>query len=147
MFWSRVVFEILGDAILRIDGFLVGIILKTPRTGNAAAFADGWGHFWIAPECSALSNVSIAILLWVLLRQSLPAFRGLRPNHCMIAAMAVVVLNTIRLGLTGLSRAHYEVLHGPTGSAVFGWGMLATIAAIYLVAGRRSLARLHVPVG
>ncbi len=132
MFWSRVVFSLMSDAILRFDAVLVSLVLGTGRTGNTIAFADGWGYFWIAPTCSSIANVSLTFLCWVLVTQTLDTSRTARFRYCFLAAGAVVAINVGRLSLIGISHANYDLIHSPVGSLITGWTTVAVIFGICL---------------
>ncbi|MET0941131.1 MAG: hypothetical protein ABWY13_07195 [Mesorhizobium sp.] len=132
MFWSRVVFSLMSDAILRFDAMLVSLVLGTGRVGNTISFADGWGYFWVAPACSSIANVSLALLCWVLITQMLGTGRTANFRFCLMAACAVIVINVGRLSLIGISRDHFELIHGPVGSLITGWVTVAVIFAICL---------------
>jgi exosortase/archaeosortase family protein len=138
MFWSRILFLLMSDAILRFDAVLVGLILGTGRSGNAIAFADGWGYFWIAPQCSSLANISLALLCWVVVTQALR-----RPNaalrYCLLAVVSVIVINVMRLALTGISHTNYELLHGAAGNLILGWFTFAVTLAICLYGATREV--------
>jgi exosortase/archaeosortase family protein len=137
MFWSRAAFSLFSDGILRLDAVLVAWILGTPRIGNSIAFADGWGYFWIAPGCSSLANVSLAVLCWVLVTQTLDRASESRIRYCVAACLAVAAINVARLVLTGMSYASFEVLHGPTGGFVIGWLTFAVTLGICLYGATR----------
>jgi len=144
MFWSRIAFLLMSDVILRFDAVLVSLILGTSRTGNAIAFADGWGYFWIAPACSSLANISLALLCWVLVTQTLGRNRHVGLRYCFLAIAAVVAINIARLSATGISRAHYELIHGPIGNLTVGWFIFAATLSICLYGATRE-ARDAVP--
>lgn len=141
MLWSRVLMSVLGDFILRLDAAAVSLVLTTERNGNAIAFADGWGYFWIAPECSSLGNVSLAILAWVAVTQSVE--RRLRPPpfFFLLLLASVIVLNVGRMVLTGLSHDNHSIIHGQMGNFLFGWLFLSTIATVILIGCRAGAAR------
>lgn len=150
MFWSKILMSAMSDMILRFDAALAGILLNAERTGNAVAFADGSGHFWIAPECSSLANISIAILCWVVLGQGVSDRRPPGFGYCAAAIVAVVTLNVARIALTGISRTHYVILHGPVGDFVFDFLSVAAMAAILALGWRRGAANMdprHVALG
>ena len=132
MYWSPLVFSLMSGVILQVDAILVSLVLGTARFGNSVAFADGWGYFYIAPPCSSLANVSLAFLCWVLVTQSLGTARSAGLRYCLLAAAAVVAINVTRLALIGLSRSHYELIHGPVGNVIAGWITFAVIFAICL---------------
>lgn len=140
MFWSRVVFSLFGDALLRFDALLVSLAIGARRTGNALAFADGWGYYWIAPPCSSVANISLAVLTYILVsnlsdrRAKIPLF------YAVLAVVSVVAINVGRMAITGISRAHYDLMHGPYGAAATSALSLAAMVGICLIGWRRSLA-------
>lgn len=140
MFWGRLLFAVLSDPILQGDAALVGWLVGTPRLGNAIQLADGSGYLWIAPACSSLANISLAILCWVTVAQGL--------NHpgsvwdvgwVVIACAAVVAINVTRISLIGLHPEHHELIHGPIGSAVASWTILGATLGVCLLGVRRDL--------
>ena len=141
MFWSRVMFSLLSDFILEFDAILVGWIVGIERAGNAIAFADGSGYLWIAPGCSSLHNVSLAILCWVLFAQLFYGERPLRQAWWgALACAAVVAINVARLSLIALYREHFDLLHGPVGANVATWLTLAAIIGVCALGVRHDLS-------
>jgi hypothetical protein len=140
MLWSRVLFSLFSDLILQADAVLVSWVVGTERSGNTIQFADGWGYLFVAPGCSSLTNVSLAILGWVLFTQCL-ARRVRREDlgWCLAACAAVVLINVSRMGLIGLFREHYELIHGPVGAGIAGFLTLAAIIGINMIGARREL--------
>jgi len=138
MFWSRAIFSLMSDVILGFDAVLVSLVLGTGRSGNTIAFADGWGYFYIAPGCSSLANVSLAVLCWILTTQALGTACSARLRYCFLAAGAVVAINVARLTLIGIYRENFELIHGPVGSAIAGWTTFVVVFAICLYGASRS---------
>jgi exosortase/archaeosortase family protein len=143
MFWSRILMSTMSDLILTVDAILVSAILTADRVGNTIAFADGWGYFWIAPECSSLANISLALLCWVVFTQTGTPPRHVKFRYCIAAVLAVIAINVGRMALTGISRAHYELVHGALGNVVFDVFTLAAMVGI-LFAGMKSAQRTTV---
>jgi exosortase/archaeosortase family protein len=140
MFWGRLLFAILSDLILEGDATLVGWLVGTPRLGNAIQFADGSGYLWIAPACSSLANISLAILCWVTIAKTLNHLGSLRDMvWVVVACVAVVVINVTRISLIGLYPEQYELIHGPVGSAVVSWTILGVTLGICLLGVRHDL--------
>jgi len=140
MFWSRVLFSALSDQILAFDAILVGWIEGTERAGNAVAFADGSGYLWIAPGCSSLANVSLAILCWMLATQLL--YRKRSPGEvwwAVAAGAAVTAINVTRLSLIDRYSQAFDVLHGPVGTTVANWLTFTAIVGICALGVRHDL--------
>ena len=98
MFWSRATFSMLSDTLLHFDATLVANLVGTTHSGNAIAFPDGSGYLWIAPACSSLGNVSLALLCYVVFAKTLP--KPLPPRtfaFCILACAAVIAINVLRL--------------------------------------------------
>jgi exosortase/archaeosortase family protein len=141
MFWSRIVFALFSETILEFDATLVGWIVGTERTGNAIEFIDGSGYLWIAPSCSSLANVSVAILCSVLFAQWYQSERSSRQmTWAMLACLAVIAINVIRLSLLGMYSQYFDILHGPVGTTVANWLTLAAIIGICALGIRHDLA-------
>lgn len=143
MFWGRVLMLVAGDFVLRADAVLVSWLAWTPRLGNIVQSASGPGYVWIAPGCSSLTNVSLALLCWVLFAQC----RGLRwspanAGWCALACLAVIGINVTRIGLIVLHAEDYDLVHGPIGATIASWLTVAAAVAICDYGGRRGrLAR------
>ena len=87
----------------------------------------------IAPYCSSVANISLAILCWVLFAQ----FRGLdwslrSAAWCLLACLAVILINVVRIGLMVLHREQFDLIHGPIGAALANWLSIAAVLAICL---------------
>jgi hypothetical protein len=140
MFWSRALFALLSDQILAFDAILVAWIGGTERAGNAVSFADGSGYLWIAPACSSIANVSLAILCWVLVTRLVNRRR--RPGAAwwaVAACAAVIAVNVTRLSLIDLYSEAFDLLHGPVGSTVANWLTFAAIIGICILGVRHDL--------
>jgi hypothetical protein len=138
MFWSRLLFALLSDLILQGDAILVSWIVGTERLGNTVGFADNSGYLFIAPPCSSLANVSLAVLGWAVFTQAF----GLRPSlndiwWCLAACSAVILINVTRVALIGLRPESFELLHGAVGASIAGFLGLAAIVGINLIRVRR----------
>jgi exosortase/archaeosortase family protein len=140
MFWSRLVFAMLSDLILQADAILVSLIVGTERVGNTVGFAGNSGFLFIAPACSSLADVSLAVLGWALFTQALMRRPSLKDIWwCLVACSAVFVINVTRIALIGLHREHFELLHGRVGAGVAGFLALVAIVGINLIRVRGDL--------
>lgn len=143
MFWGRLLLLLAGDHIVRADAVLVSWLTGTQRLDNILQSADGSGYVWIAPGCSSLTNVSLAVLCWVLFAQY-HGLRGSRLNMgwCLLACLSVLSINAVRISLIVLHGEYYDVLHGRLGVGVAGWlTVLTTVAICYYGVRRGRLAQ------
>jgi hypothetical protein len=140
MLWSRLVFQLFANFILKIDALLVSSLLHTHRSGNIVDFADGSGQLVILPACSSLANVSLAVLCWVTISELSQHRRSLFDIFwCFCACASVVVVNVVRMSLMGISQDAYETVHSPPGDAVVGVVILFFTVSFCLVGVRREL--------
>jgi hypothetical protein len=138
MFWARLLFAILSDTILQGDAILVGWLVGTPRIGNAIQLADGSGYLWIAPACSSLANISLAILCWVTVSKGVGRSGSLwDAGWVALACAAVVAINVTRISLIGFYPGYFDLLHGPVGATVASSLTLGITVALCLFAIRR----------
>jgi hypothetical protein len=139
MFWGRALLLSASGPVLGTDAYLVGWLAGTETIGNTVRFADGDGYIWIAPYCSSLANISLAILCWVLFAQ----FRGVgwsfqSVGWCLLACLSVVVINVTRIGLMVLHQEQFDLIHGPIGAAVASWLSIVVVLGVCMWGTRRA---------
>lgn len=140
MLWSRLLFQFFADLILQIDASLVSTLLHTRRSGDIVDFADGSGVLVILPACSSLANVSLAVLCWVTVSQSVGHKRSAYdPFWCLLACMSVIAVNVTRISFMGLSQWHYMTFHSSWGAAVTNTIILGFIVGFCVIGVRREL--------
>jgi exosortase/archaeosortase family protein len=134
MFWSRLVFALLGNQILQADAILASMIIGTERVGNTIGFADNSGYLFILPACSSVANVSLTVLGCVLFTQVLARQPSLKDVWwCLAACAAVIAVNVVRLALMALYPEHFELFHGAVGASVASVFSLVAIVGINLI--------------
>lgn len=130
MFWGRLLLHNSGDWLLAADARMVAFLTGMPRDGNLIATADG-GYLWIAPYCSSLTNISLAVLCCTLVVQ----WQGLCWDRrhaacCICASLAVALINHTRIAIMVWRPDLYDTVHGPQGLTAASW---ATVLAIVLI--------------
>jgi hypothetical protein len=131
MFWGRLLLFAASSPILGADAQLVGWLAGTETVGNTVRFAGAEGYVVIAPYCSSLANISLAILCWVLFAQ----WRGLgwswrNAVWCLLACFSVVAINVTRIGLMVLHEGKFDLIHGPIGATIASWLSMAAVLGI-----------------
>jgi hypothetical protein len=140
MLWSRLMFQFFAEPILAIDASLAAWLLGTERNGNVVGFADGSGYMVVMPACSFLANTSLAFLCWVSITQwAKHPWSPIDILWSVLACASVIAVNAARIGLTGVSRGHYEAIHSPSGTLVGGIIILFLIIGISVLSARREL--------
>jgi exosortase/archaeosortase family protein len=140
MCWGPFLLHAFARPFLWADALFVSNFIGTEQTGNLVKFADGSGYFQIFPECSSYHNISLALLAWISISQFVEHEWSPKDLFwCLLAALSVLTVNVIRIGLIGLYRDHFETIHGAFGSAVTDCVSLSLILAICLLGVRREV--------
>ena len=112
MLWSPLMFDFFARIILQLEASLVGWLLGTPSSGNVVEFADHSANLAIYPACSALANMSLALLCWITLSQSVG--HKWRPQDllwCLLTCASVIAVNITRISVMGLDLSYYNAIH------------------------------------
>jgi exosortase/archaeosortase family protein len=146
MLWGPALMEVFGTQILRADAILVSTLIGADRVGNifsGAIGADGLPtHFAIYPACSSLHGMSIAVLAWIAISNTLGRTWSTRyVAWGLLAAVSVLVVNVSRLSLIGLFPAYYSTIHGSPGNEIAAWFSLILVVAISLLGVGREVLR------
>jgi exosortase/archaeosortase family protein len=120
--------------ILGLDAHLAAMLVGAPVSGNVIRNIGIIHSIYIAPGCSSLHNMSLAVLLWATLLQ---LFR-MRLTPYLVAvgvtgALAMALVNIVRIAAVARYPASYTYLHSGTGAELFGWASL--IAAAIIIGG------------
>jgi hypothetical protein len=141
LLWVRAVFSIFSGPILKFDAYFVSALIGATPVGNAIPYPDGSGYLWIAPACSSVTNVSLAIVCWVIFTQSFYRPRRIYEHlWCLFACVAVIAINVTRLTFIALHPEQEYLFHGPVGAAIANWTTLAAIIGICAIGVRHELS-------
>jgi exosortase/archaeosortase family protein len=144
--WGPLLMELFTTQILQVDAVLVSSLIGTDRIGNVFLGAIGNDgsptRFQIWQGCSSLHGMSIAILAWVTISNTLGSVWSARHFAWgLLAAAAVLVVNVSRMGLIGLFPSHYATIHGWPGNEVAAWLSLTLVVVISLLGVGREAQR------
>ena len=141
MLWSRLLFQFFAGPILEIDASLAALLLGSERVGNVVGFGDGSGYMVIMPACSFVANTSLAFLCWVSITQwAEHQWSPMDILWSLLACASVIAVNVARIAITGLSRGHYDAIHGhPLGNIVLSAIILGLTIGISVLSARREL--------
>jgi exosortase/archaeosortase family protein len=141
LIWGRFLLALMGPQLLGLDARLAGLVANAPVQGNVVALHGG-GRLYVALGCSSVHNMSLAVLLFVALTQML----RVRYSRRMVAtgaaaALAMAVVNVLRLAALARFPQYFELLHTGWGGTLF--GVLSFVAAAAIIFGgiRAELAR------
>jgi exosortase/archaeosortase family protein len=140
MLWSRLLFHLLANPILQVDAALVSWVLGTARAGNIVQFADGSGTLVILEGCSSLANMSLVLPCWITI-STLSRHRPKRADlfWCVLACLAVLAVNVLRISIMGLSVSDYNAVHDGMGSFVVNTVVVGLIVGICLAGTRKDV--------
>jgi exosortase/archaeosortase family protein len=140
--WGRLALALCSGPLLDADSFLVASLFGMGRVSNFISFADGSGQFAVAPGCSSLQGMSVAIVMWALVNQWFEVPFSRSALVALLAALtATVAINVLRIGAIGLFPAHFEEIHTGIGWHVFSWLTLISVAGICLYGARREISQ------
>ncbi|EAR62022.1 hypothetical protein [Neptuniibacter caesariensis] len=110
--------NLFADQILGIDavisGFILLLISSTAEVSANTLTQTGGHSLLILTGCSAFTNLSLALLLWLCI--SLYRHKSLISEdiwRALIIILMILTLNSLRLALMAINESWYELLHGP----------------------------------
>lgn len=131
-FWGRIFLALGAGPLLSADARFVSLVSGMAADGNVVSFADG-DRFMIAPGCSSLHGISLALILWT---TAIAWFR-LPVTRSLIwalfgAVLASIAVNGARLTMIAWHPEHFDYWHIGAGGSLFGWiGLFAVLGVVY----------------
>lgn len=127
--------KVLAEYTLLLDAWFVDVIsylISEPieRVGNILISSSGHGIMVLA-GCSSLANISLALLLWLVLRDHTDTrFHPSDAIGIIAVCVAIIALNTLRLSLMVKDLSYYTMFHSTLGTALFEISMVVSVMAI-----------------
>ena len=138
--WGRLLLGLFPHPRLDLDAFLVARVAGLSQEGNVIAFADGSGAMAVAPGCSSLQGVSLALVFWATVNQWFGVPIGRRSLAWLGAAVAATVaVNVLRIAALAHFPRHFESIHTGLGWHVAAWVTMIVVAAICVYGARREI--------
>jgi exosortase/archaeosortase family protein len=138
--WGRLVLAAFSHPLLDLDAFLVARLAGVAQDGNLIAFADGSGTMAVAPGCSSLQGISLALVFWAAVNQWFEVPISRRSLAWLGAAVAATVaVNVLRIAALSHFPAHFDSIHGGLGWHVAAWTTMVLIAAACVYGARREI--------
>jgi len=139
--WGRLVLAGFSRPLLDIDAYFVAGTLGVPHQGNMLWSADGATRIIVAPGCSSMQGMSLAIVFWATVNQYFGVPLSWRALGYLVAALAATILvNVLRMGAMLHWPEHFDAIHHGWGMQIAMWTTLALVGAICLFGARRELA-------
>jgi exosortase/archaeosortase family protein len=138
--WGRLLLAGFSRPLLDIDAVFVAGTLGVEHQGNMLWSADGATRLIVAPGCSSMQGISLAILLWATMNQFFRVrFSWGSVGYCLAAVAATIAVNVLRIGAMLHWPAHFEAIHHGWGMQIAMWTTLALVAGICLFGARREI--------
>ena len=140
--WGRLLLALFTHPLLDLDAFLVSRLAGVAQEGNVIAFADGSGAMAVAPGCSSLQGISLALVFWATVNQWFEVPIGRRSLAWLAAAVAATVaVNVLRIAALAHFPAHFDSIHGGLGWHLAAWTTMILVAALCIFGARREIFR------
>ena len=130
LFWGRIFLALGAGPLLSADAAFVSMISGMPAFGNVLQFTDGTS-FVIAPGCSSLHGISLALILWTTAVAWFDTRITARLRWTLaLAVFASVLINGMRLTMIAWYPKDFDYWHVGLGATIFGWFSLIVITAV-----------------
>lgn len=138
--WGGLILAAFSHPLLDLDAFFVSRIAGVAQEGNLIAFADGSGTMAVAPGCSSLQGISLALVFWATVNQWFEVPVGMRSLAWLGAAVAATVaVNVLRIAALAHFPAHFDSIHGGLGWHFAAWTTMMLVAALCVWGARREI--------
>lgn len=140
LLWGRLALAAFSRPLLDLDALFVGQLLGVGNQGNMLWSADGATRLVVAPGCSSMQGMSLALVFWATVNQFFRVPFGWRAaGYCLAALAATVGINVLRIGAMLRWPDHLEALHHGWGFQLSMWVTLILVVAICLLGARREV--------
>ncbi|HEV7660428.1 MAG TPA: hypothetical protein VGO55_11335 [Allosphingosinicella sp.] len=138
--WGRLLLAGLSRPLLDIDAIFVAGTLGAEHQGNMIWSANGANRIIVAPGCSSMQGMSLAIVFWATVNQLFRVPFGWKALcFCLAALAATIAINVLRIGAMLHWPEHQAAIHHGWGMHIAMWTSLAAVVAICLFGARREV--------
>jgi exosortase/archaeosortase family protein len=140
LLWGGLILLLFSRPLLDVDAIFVSGLLGTEHQGNLLWYEGGSTRLVVAPGCSSMQGISLALLFWVTVNQFFEVRFDRRAILCCLAALAATVLiNVLRIGSMLVFPQHLDAIHHGWGFHFAMWATLLAVAAICVYGARREI--------
>ncbi|MEA3040913.1 MAG: hypothetical protein QOC65_402 [Sphingomonadales bacterium] len=138
LLWGRLTLAIFSRPLLDLDALFVSRLIGAEQQGNM--LVSGATRLIVAPGCSSMQGLSLALLFCVTFSQLFEIRFDRRAASWFAAALAATVaINVLRIGAMLRFPEHLPAIHDGWGYQLSMWATLAAVAAICVFGARREL--------
>jgi len=117
--WGRLAFSFFLPYILQADASLASHLTGLERTKNLIVASDGVTVLQVGAGCSSFLNVTNAALGWLTAMLYFERrFTGRAFLWLGLSMVAIIAINTVRIGMIGWWPHYYWLIHGEIGANV-----------------------------
>jgi exosortase/archaeosortase family protein len=140
LLWGRLTLAVFSRPLLDLDALFVSRLIGAEQQGNM--LISGATRLIVAPGCSSMQGLSLALLFCVTFSQLFEIRFDRRAASWFAAALAATVaINVLRIGAMLRFPQHLAEIHHGWGYQLSMWATLAAVAAICVFGARRELFR------
>lgn len=139
LIWGRLFLGLFSRELLFLDAFFVTHLAGSVQVGNTIPF-KGHSGFIVAPGCSSLQGISLAIVFWVMINQWFAMRTTVRSlMWCGFALLAAFAINIIRLSALVHFPLYFDQIHIGWGAQLASFATMIAIVGVVLWGARREV--------
>jgi exosortase/archaeosortase family protein len=145
LLWGRLMLATFSGPLLSADALFVAKLIGATHQGNTLWIGgDKWSGIVVAPGCSSMQGMSLALVFWATVNQYFDVRFGWRPAlYCLAALAGTIAVNVLRIGAMLRWPEHLEEIHHGWGYHIAMWTTLVLVVAICLTGARRQVFRAY----
>lgn len=138
--WGRLLLAYFSRPLLDIDAAFVTSLTGAEQIGNVIRSGETGARLIVAPGCSSMQGLSLALVFWATVNQFYRVPFGWKAaGWCLAALAATVAINVLRIGAMLRWPEHLEQIHHGWGWLAAMWSTLILVVAICLYGARREV--------
>ena len=140
LLWGRLLLAMFSRPLLSLDAIFVSTLLGAESRGNSIWIGDMWSGVVVAPGCSSMQGMSLALVFWATVNQFFKVPFGWKGAiTCAAALAATVAVNVLRIGAMLVWPEHMPTIHHGWGYELSMWTTLVLVAIVCLLGARREV--------
>jgi exosortase/archaeosortase family protein len=140
LLWGRLILALFSRPLLDLDATFASALLAAEQQGNMV-WREGMGiKLVVAPGCSSIQGISLALVFWATVNQFFQVRFGRRTAACLAGAVAATVaVNVLRIGAMLRWPEHLTAIHHGWGWHIAMWTTLVLVVGICVYGARREI--------
>lgn len=140
LLWGRLLLAIFSRPLLDVDAIFVSGLIGASHEGNVLWSHDGATRLIVAPGCSSMQGMSLALVFWATVNQYFRVPISWRSVcWCLAALAATIAVNVLRIGAMLRWPDHLDAIHNGWGYQLSMWVTLILVVALCLYGARRDV--------